>query len=110
MILPDQLFRFACFNLSTMFTIIGDMIFVTEIGGGETTVPTPKIWAAPIDTLEFIALPVRHLRRPVAIDFDPVEQRVYWSDVVTQTINRAFLNGSNQEVIAPALSNRSSMF
>ena len=80
------------------------MIFVTEIGGGETFVTHPKIWAGPIDSLEFAAVPVQNLRRPVAIDFDPVEQRVYWSDVVAQTISRAFLNGSNQEVIASSLS------
>ena len=79
------------------------MIFVTEIGGTETTVTTPKILAGPIDTLEFEAVPVRNLRRPVAIDFDPVEEKVYWSDVVAQTISRAFINGSNQEVIASSL-------
>ncbi|KAI8520240.1 hypothetical protein Bbelb_034970 [Branchiostoma belcheri] len=36
--------------------------------------------------------------RPVAVAYDPVEQRVYWSDVVTHTINRVFLNGTGSEV------------
>ncbi|XP_078689114.1 uncharacterized protein LOC144920665 [Branchiostoma floridae x Branchiostoma belcheri] len=36
--------------------------------------------------------------RPVAVAYDPIEQRVYWSDVVTHTINRVFLNGTGSEV------------
>ncbi|XP_019628781.1 PREDICTED: low-density lipoprotein receptor-related protein 4-like, partial [Branchiostoma belcheri] len=35
--------------------------------------------------------------RPVAVAYDPIEQRVYWSDVVTHTINRVFLNGTGSE-------------
>lgn len=33
------------------------------------------------------------------IDFDAVEERLYWTDVKTQTIKRAFINGTGLETI-----------
>ncbi|XP_078360690.1 low-density lipoprotein receptor-related protein 4-like [Oculina patagonica] len=39
------------------------------------------------------------LSRPVALAYDFVEDRVYWTDVWRNTISRSFLNGSSQEVI-----------
>ena len=39
------------------------------------------------------------ITRPVALDYDVVEDRVYWTDVTKNTITRSFLNGSMQEVI-----------
>ena len=39
------------------------------------------------------------ISRPVALDYDFVEDRVYWTDVTRNTISRSFLNGSMQEVI-----------
>ena len=45
------------------------------------------------------SLPLSNIVRPVALDYDAVEDRVYWTDVSRQTISRSFLNGSMQEVI-----------
>ena len=39
------------------------------------------------------------IRSPVAIDYDSVEDRVYWTDVTRHTISRSFLNGSMFEVL-----------
>ena len=39
------------------------------------------------------------ISRPVALGYDFVEDRVYWTDVTRSTISRSFLNGSMQEVI-----------
>lgn len=39
------------------------------------------------------------LSRPVAVAYDFVDDRVYWTDVWRSTISRSFLNGSSQEVI-----------
>ena len=39
------------------------------------------------------------ISRPVALDYDFVEDRVYWTDVIRNTISRSFLNGSMQEII-----------
>ena len=37
--------------------------------------------------------------RPIAVDFDFKEQRLYWSDFGAGVIKRAFLNGSDVQVI-----------
>ena len=39
------------------------------------------------------------VRRPVALAYDVVEDRVYWTDVTRSTISRSFLNGSSFEEI-----------
>ncbi|XP_071798807.1 uncharacterized protein [Asterias amurensis] len=46
-------------------------------------------------------LPLVGLIRPVAVDFDPVEQMVYWTDVgkPSPKISRAHLDGSDQRTL-----------
>ena len=39
------------------------------------------------------------ISRPVALGYDIVEDRVYWTDVTRKTISRSFLNGSSFEDI-----------
>ncbi|PFX17351.1 Low-density lipoprotein receptor-related protein 6 [Stylophora pistillata] len=41
-----------------------------------------------------------NISRPVAVDYDPVEGKIYWTDVALKLIARAFPNGSSVEVIA----------
>lgn len=41
-----------------------------------------------------------NISRPVAVDYDPVEEKVYWTDVTLKLVARAFPNGSDVEVIA----------
>ena len=54
----------------------------------------------PQDSGSFTSLPLSNsLSRPVALAYDFVEDRVYWTDVWRSTISRSFLNGSSQEVI-----------
>ena len=43
-----------------------------------------------------IALPLKDVRRPAGVDFDPVDGYVYWSDRSRDKIFRAYLNGSSQ--------------
>ncbi|XP_077989412.1 low-density lipoprotein receptor-related protein 4-like [Glandiceps talaboti] len=50
-------------------------------------------------TLEYTPLPLASIKNPVALDFDYVGGKVYWTDVDLKTINRASLNGSNFETI-----------
>jgi len=38
-------------------------------------------------------IPLENLHTPVAIDYDPVEDYVYWTDVGRKTISRARSNG-----------------
>ena len=37
--------------------------------------------------------------RPVALDLDMKENRIYWTDTYLNTISRVFINGSSPEVI-----------
>ena len=41
-----------------------------------------------------------NISRPVAVDYDPVEGKVYWTDVTLEQVARAFPNGSDVEVLA----------
>lgn len=36
------------------------------------------------------------------LDYDALEHRIYWSDVRTQTIKRAFINGTGVETVVSA--------
>ena len=51
------------------------------------------------DPASLTSLPLSVLSSPVALAYDVVEGKVYWTDVSTRTISRSFLNGSSQEVI-----------
>ena len=56
--------------------------------------------AAPLnETLQFDDIPAEGLHIPVAVDYDPIGQMVYWTDVGSKSISRCFLNGTGQEVI-----------
>ena len=55
---------------------------------------------SPYDSGSLASLPLPYyISRPVALGYDVVEGRVYWTDVTRNTISRSFLNGSMQEVI-----------
>ncbi|RMX48585.1 hypothetical protein pdam_00017141 [Pocillopora damicornis] len=41
-----------------------------------------------------------NISRPVAVDYDPVEGKIYFTDVTLKLLARAFPNGSSVEVIA----------
>lgn len=46
-----------------------------------------------------VVLPLRGIKHAIAIDYDPVEGRIYWTDDEVCVIQRAYLNGSNQEPV-----------
>jgi len=49
-----------------------------------------------LDTDDYtdVILDVPIVRHAVAIDFDPVEQMVYWTDDRVRAVGRVYLNGS----------------
>ncbi|VVD03450.1 unnamed protein product, partial [Leptidea sinapis] len=51
-----------------------------------------------MDALDMV-IPVDSIKSAVALDWDHARKRIFWTDVEKDTINRAFLNGSNQTVI-----------
>ncbi|XP_013773894.1 low-density lipoprotein receptor-related protein 6-like [Limulus polyphemus] len=52
-----------------------------------------------LDTPDYtdVVLQLKDIKHSIAIDYDPIEEYVYWTDDETRTIKRAFLNGTGQE-------------
>lgn len=48
---------------------------------------------------QFIAVPVKAMSQPFSVAYDPINQMVYWSDLDLGAVSRAFMNGTQQEVI-----------
>ena len=62
-----------------------------------------KIYKVPLKEPEVPCFPLGMSTKiigPVAVDYDPVEGKVYWTDVILKRVARAFLNGSSVEIIA----------
>ena len=50
-----------------------------------------------------VTLDIQIVKHAVAIDFDPVEQMVYWTDDEAHAVARAYLNGSGTVMHIAAL-------
>ena len=62
-----------------------------------------EIYKVPLEVPETPCFPLginTNISRPVAVDYDPVEGKIYWTDVTLKLVARAFPNGSSVEVIA----------
>jgi len=49
-----------------------------------------------------ISFTVPDIDNVTVVDYDALEQRIYWSDVRTQSIKRAFINGTGVETVVSA--------
>lgn len=49
-----------------------------------------------------ISFTVPDIDNVTVVDYDALEHRIYWSDVRTQTIKRAFINGTGVEPVVSA--------
>ncbi|XP_013405316.1 low-density lipoprotein receptor-related protein 4-like [Lingula anatina] len=58
-----------------------------------------QIFQMSLKDSEIRAVPLKGHENPIAVDYDPKEGRVYWSDVLMQVIKRAYINGTGQEII-----------
>lgn len=45
------------------------------------------------------ALTVPDIDDVTVVDYDALEERIYWADVKTQTVKRAFINGTSLETV-----------
>ncbi|KAK2154046.1 hypothetical protein LSH36_278g02076 [Paralvinella palmiformis] len=45
------------------------------------------------------SIPVINISNAVAVGYDPTEKRIYWSDVREHTISRAYVTGTDQQVL-----------
>ena len=62
-----------------------------------------EIYKVPLDVTDTPCEPLAirdNISRPVAIDYDSVEGKVYWTDVTLKQIVRSYPNGSHLEVLA----------
>jgi len=62
-----------------------------------------KLYKVPLEEPETPCSPLginTNVSRPVAVEYDPVERQIYWTDVALKLVARAFPNGSSVEVIA----------
>lgn len=57
-----------------------------------------------------ISFTVPDIDNVTVVDYDALEHRIYWSDVRTQTIKRAFINGTGVETVVSAGMNTSAVF
>ncbi|KAL2309746.1 hypothetical protein Nmel_005974, partial [Mimus melanotis] len=57
-----------------------------------------------LDTPDFtdIVLPLEDIRHAIAIDFDPLEGYIYWTDDEVRAIRRSFLDGSGSQFVVTA--------
>ena len=44
-------------------------------------------------------IPLPRLTNPIAVVFDPVESKIYWTDVQDTVIKRSNLDGTQEEVV-----------
>jgi len=62
-----------------------------------------EIYKVPLEVPEIPCYPLginTNISTPVAVDYDPVEGKIYWTDFKLKLLARAFPTGSSVEVIA----------
>lgn len=62
-----------------------------------------EIYKIPLKVPEKPCYPLKitkNISIPVAVDYDPVEDKIYWTDVTLKLVARAFPNGSSVEIIS----------
>ena len=49
-----------------------------------------------LDTTDYtdVVLDIRNVRHAIAVDYDPTDRHVYWTDDEMRSIRRAFLDGT----------------
>ncbi|KAJ8025693.1 Low-density lipoprotein receptor-related protein 6 [Holothuria leucospilota] len=69
-----------------------DFFIVADANGG-------RIYRQERSSVNAEALPVFDLFVPIAVDFDPIERKVYFTDGASKIIGRIGIDGSNQETL-----------
>lgn len=56
-----------------------------------------------LDTFDFldIVLNIGDIRHAIALDYDPIEKMIYWTDDDLHVIRRTYLNGSGTTCVQP---------
>eukprot|EP00057_Strongylocentrotus_purpuratus_P024971 XP_011679445.1 PREDICTED: low-density lipoprotein receptor-related protein 5-like [Strongylocentrotus purpuratus] len=97
---------FICICITVIIIIIimtDSIVFVTDLDEG-------AIFMATTTNLTFTKLPLTGLQTPVAVDYDPVDGIVYWTDSSNRSINSARINGTNQKTVIDGLGTPDGMY
>ncbi|XP_030852434.1 low-density lipoprotein receptor-related protein 8-like [Strongylocentrotus purpuratus] len=79
------------------------IVFVTDLDEG-------AIFMATTTNLTFTQLPLTGLQTPVAVDYDPVNGIVYWTDSYNRSISSAHIDGTNQKTVIDGLGTPDGMY
>lgn len=52
------------------------------------------------DSHNFTAIALEGLKNPIAVDYDPVDSKIYFTDVIAKRVVRANLDGTEMEDLA----------
>ena len=86
------------FILIRISFLLPEFIMFADADAGE-------IYQMQLDSIDVKPIPISfdqtlvNVTRPVALDYDSRDERVYWTDVTLQTIGRSFKNGSQYELL-----------
>ena len=50
-----------------------------------------------------VILPIKGVQHAVGIEYDIKDKKVYWADLRTESINRAYLNGSGIHLLTSVI-------
>ncbi|XP_062576146.1 low-density lipoprotein receptor-related protein 4-like isoform X3 [Saccostrea cucullata] len=57
-----------------------------------------------LSSFEYHTIPVLDIKHSIAVDFDPVDKQVFWSDNEQTTISKVYLDGSGQKIVSTGIS------
>lgn len=58
-----------------------------------------QIYQMSIMTGDFNAVPLSGHDNPIGVNYDPMERKIYWTDVSARVIKRSNINGSEEETV-----------
>ena len=81
-----------------MIGVLGDVVFVSDLFYG-------KILYSPLTTADVSTVPLRieNQTSPADIEFDPFENRLYWTDSYRGTLESASLDDHDQKIVLSGL-------
>ena len=58
-----------------------------------------KIFRMDLNTKSYVSIPLSNSDNPIAIDYDFIESRIYWTDVGLRQVRSATLDGTDEKII-----------
>ncbi|XP_041369837.1 deleted in malignant brain tumors 1 protein-like [Gigantopelta aegis] len=58
-----------------------------------------QIYRMDVSTFSYVQVPLTNHDNPIAIDYDPVDARIYWTDVGLRRIRSASLSGTDEKTV-----------